>query len=354
MFKYLGLALAALVAGLILAGDYSAKRKAQGPDFGPSDYVAAYAGKLSKESDWVSNRIVSSLIRPRKVTETRIFLPDAPPGWRRMEWTPALEARMQPRQELTEEERELRETLASNPMIPGLMDSRDTANFRQKLWTTWAYRKGGSLVFVTATHEPPGRARDNGRAFAAANLEALAEASPFGVIGGVVFIEPGGDALAGAAPNADRPRHLRAVMGDAVTLNVQARATEEEIRTVLAGIDYDGLNALLARPETNVGSNALPMTPVQEQFVAATTLSSLKRAAEPALEAAEMQLVETEDVSASGGSRMASADDGREPGDETAGQSSGAGDAGEAPAVRVNRPNGMRGCGSGTFCKAVQ
>lgn len=354
MFKYLGLALAALVAGLVLAGDYSAKRKAQGPDFGPSDYVAAYAGKLSKESDWVSNRIVSSLIRPRKVSETRIFLPDAPPGWRRVEWTPALEARMQPRQELTDDERELRETLASNPMIPGLMDSRDTANFRQKLWTTWAYRNGGSLIFVTATHEPPGRARDAGRAFAAANLEALAEASPFGVVGGVVYFEPGGLAAADMTTAPDRPRHLRAVMGDAVTLNVQARATEDEIRTVLAGIDYDGLNALLARPETNVGSNALPITPAQEQFVAATTLSSMKRAAEPALQAAEMQLLETEAVSAATESRMASADDGREPGNETAAQSSESGGAGEAPAVRVNRPNGMGGCGSGTFCKAVQ
>ena len=96
-----------------------------------------------------------------------------------------------------------------------------------------------------------------------------------------------------SAPSDDRPyRIFKGFMGpaDEVALEIRAVASDDAVRAVLAQINYDGLNGLLATPGPHIGAHATPVPLAQQAQIAEAILHGQGDVSDELYEAAQNDL----------------------------------------------------------------
>ncbi len=141
----------------------------------------------------------------------------------------------------------------------------------------WVYEKGPHIVAINVRPVRPTQEAHETTLVALTgqpthDLDADIQQTDRGwaVIGGVPFSRRDFPTSAGR-----RVRGFIGRLGDShgVRIDVRALAPDTAVRELLERIDYDGLNAFLDAPASNVGSNAQPIEIVEEASVAQEDLS---------------------------------------------------------------------------------
>lgn len=108
------------------------------------------------------------------------------------------------------------------------------------------------------------------------NINAMTQTEGFAVVQGLPFERVLSD-ITSLNADEERPNNFfRAVLGDQVRINVNARATDSSVRSLIDGINYDGLNAMLNVPSPDVGSH-MPVLPIEAQIEVANLALNLAR-----------------------------------------------------------------------------
>ncbi|WP_324754631.1 hypothetical protein [Roseovarius sp. Pro17] len=194
----------------------------------------------------------------------RAYLPDAPEGWIRRAWLEGDNSAI-----LMPEEDDMRAD--AQDLLKNLAAKSARAAEERRESETWVYQQAERVIAVRAEYKP----RKEGRSLTGAVADTLNASGFFNtqgwaVIGGVAYGQTPPSLQDSQTPlisQAGTPfRAFEAPLGfhDAVQLSVLTNADDDELRAVLAAIDYDGLNALLAYPLPYVGATA-PDVPLEAQ-----------------------------------------------------------------------------------------
>ncbi|WP_375689252.1 hypothetical protein [Pseudooceanicola sp. LIPI14-2-Ac024] len=258
MSKYQFLALAGVVAcgtvAFLAVDRYTQSRNADGTagGFDLSD-AAALVGKVMPQEDAHG---------PEATVEAMLATyPAAPEGWNRRGWLDEDAVLIDPPREVTEQERQLQDAIA-NSATGKIIGQMASAADRRRADQTAVYQQGDQRIALhiaqTSARQPGGFA---GMAMSMA-MGNMASARPsFALVQGVPYrIERGGQ----ASDPVTAYRIYRASVGDGIEITVYAQADEAAIYEVIAGIDYDALNGMLATPLADVGSH-VPTLPLDEQ-----------------------------------------------------------------------------------------
>ncbi|WP_238371075.1 hypothetical protein [Heliomarina baculiformis] len=285
------------LAGLAFMGtDYLAEQKKHGGDYTPGAYLGKWMAAADLDTSEIAGKMAhfKERILPdakqgaRQRANPADHLGAAPEGWEMLAWSEELEARMKPPREMQKFEKEL----LDDPKIKALVGGNEEARAKERLESTRIYARGDELIFVSAHYAQPARMNQRSNAamkLLATNLQNMSSYSGFDVIGGVTFLrrtslwtqEEGGDPQRAV---------FEAKMGDSITLKVLAKAQDDSVRAVLETIDYDALNAMLDKPLVGVGSDAVPLSAAQAQFISAQYAEALKRAAPGQRKAAQLAM----------------------------------------------------------------
>ncbi|GGH20905.1 hypothetical protein SAMN05444007_101476 [Cribrihabitans marinus] len=187
------------------------------------------------------------------------YLPEAPAGWSRrslLDGENAAVLTVRSRFEAMNSP-----SAAASPVAMGLSRAKAEDMARKADKRGWVYENGEQIVWIDV-HLKPRAARNSlmglvSQTIAAENFGGRDQAG-FAVIGGVGFIEDLGHAL---ASDADK-RPYREIIGrigldEEVVIRIHAQADDAAIRDILAGVDFEGLNALLRWPVPVVGNDVV-------------------------------------------------------------------------------------------------
>ncbi|OWU78944.1 hypothetical protein [Phaeobacter sp. 22II1-1F12B] len=285
------------IAGLAFMGtDYLAEQKKHGGDYTPGAYLGKWMAAADLDTSEIAGKMAQFKERvlpdakqgARERGNPADHLGAAPEGWEMLAWSKELDARMTPQREMQDFEKEF----LDDPKIKTLLGANEEARAKKKRDSTRIYARGDELIFVSAYYTQPSQANHRTNAainLMASNLQNMSSFSGFDVIRGVTFVrrtsmftEDKGDGRERAV--------FEAKMGDSITLKVSARAQDDSVRAVLDTIDYDALNAMLDTPLVGVGSDAVPLSAAQAQYISAQHADALKRAAPGQRKAAQLAM----------------------------------------------------------------
>ncbi len=262
---------AAIATGAV---DYTMQSKRLGQPLGQIG-LAAYV-------DTITNRYESanaeSALKSRQKQAAKTHLPEAPDGWTRRNWEDGDNARLEPpARDLRALERKAARARELSLMMAGMLAEEVKGGPRLRRTEIWVYERGDEIIALRAKYTKPDAKPSFSsmvKRVADANIRGVAEARGYAVIAGVVYgeIRPvqGDEARA-------KYRGFSASMGENVMISVRAVASDDAIRSMMAAIDYDGLNGMLDSPLENVGSQATVVEPSQQSALAAQALEQ-KRA----------------------------------------------------------------------------
>ncbi|WP_111734679.1 hypothetical protein [Roseovarius amoyensis] len=211
---------------------------------GPTDFgLSAYADSVTSR---VSGTLGAIDKTRRQSQDAREHLPETVAGWERGKWV----------RDASGDEEAMRGL--------GLLEQRalkDRIKASQKAARNevYEYVRGSDRVRLSARFEPQpdGRARASRvTAFVDPRIDPEgAWLEGFDIIQGVFFfrlIDP----KTGLGSDPAGPVMLQAYIGDGVAIGVYADHPVDDLASLLNGIDYDSLNAMLDQPVPHVGSNA--------------------------------------------------------------------------------------------------
>ncbi len=289
------------IAGIAVAGvDYVNQSRVTGLALGTMG-VGTYVSSIGERYLWQRQTMVAAAERAAlRQAPMRQHLPETLAGWEMREWNPEDRAQLFPTEDPAaslpkelREERTMSALLAADARI-GEERERNEIRF---------YQKGDSLIALRLTLVTSGGIGLNPVSGMAmnmvnGNIEAMSGKEGFAVVQGVAFRRElglfGGMTETGEEPSV---RIFTAQMGADLRLSLRARAADQDIKELLAAIDFDRLNAILTEPLPNVGKNAPALAPEDEQakadqLVAAESAAVIGkgRASEAALIAAGQAL----------------------------------------------------------------
>ncbi len=260
----------AIVGAMALGGvDYTMQSKRLGQPLGQIG-LTAYVDTISNRYE-VSN--AASALKSRQKQAARVHLPEAPEGWTRRDWEEGDNTLLTPpARDLKSLERKVAKARELSLMMAGVLAEEIKGGPRLRRTEIWVYERGDEIIALRAKYTKPDAKPSFSsmvQRVADADIRGVAEARGYAVIGGVVYgeIRPvqGDDALA-------KYRGFSASMGDNVMISVRAVASDDAIRSMMAAIDYDGLNGMLDAPLENVGSQASVVEQAQQAALAAQML----------------------------------------------------------------------------------
>jgi len=256
MFNWHILVLVFVGALAVIGVDYHMQAKAAGVPMsalGISGYIESFSTRMEASAEKRQTAEAEEARETRQEASARVYLPQDVEGWSRRAWSEGSNSRIsKPKRELSEAEQEGLEQIANSAFAGMLVRTDDLADEAREA-ETWVYECGDEIVAVRASFRPAPKGDGLG-VNASTMLGSGAELSGldgWAVIQGVAFGEH--------VPFEPRPyRVFKAHIGpsDQVRLSVHADASDDAVRAVLSGIDFDGLNGLLETPLAHIGSEA--------------------------------------------------------------------------------------------------
>jgi len=262
---------AAIATGAV---DYTMQSKRLGQPLGQIG-LAAYVDTITNRYETAN---AASALKSRQKQAAKIHLPEAPDGWTRRDWEAGDNALLTPpARDLRALERKAARARELSLMMAGMLAEEVKSGPRLRRTEIWVYERGDEIIALRAKYTKPDAKPSFSsmvQRVADADIRGVAEARGYAVIGGVVYgeIRPvqGDEAL-------PKYRGFSASMGDNVMISVRAVASDASIRSMMAAIDYDGLNGMLDPPLENVGRQATVVEQAQQAALAAQALEQ-KRA----------------------------------------------------------------------------
>ncbi|WP_238367585.1 hypothetical protein [Mesobacterium pallidum] len=269
MQKFIIAGFVALMGLMAVASDFFMEWKDAEGAFGPREYLASFGARAEEERQAKDRK--EFLARP--ITS---FMPDAPEGWVRSEWTPELQSALMGEDRVTDFDPEVMSAMKDSTKMIGGFSAAGYGNL--KAARTMVYRKGNELVFLEAKTERDEPIRVT-TSFAADTLRSTLDDrnsfKGFAHSQGVSWAQKHGkwDVFAelesgGTREDEEKRRTFQTRMGDRVALQITARAEDASIREIMHAIDYVALNRLNELPMVGVSAD-VPVMPVDQQvFVA--------------------------------------------------------------------------------------
>lgn len=270
--NYYAIGFGAVALTALGAIDYANQASAAGETpgrFSASAYFSTFGARVDGVRQARADAAADKERDQQRSAGARAYLPDAPEGWTRRAWPDGdNSAVLRPERELSANEKA---ALEASSLLKNMADKSARASDERRNSETWVYQQGERVIVVQAKYKP----RKEGRSLTGAVADTLNSNAIFNKQGWAVI---GGVAYGQTPPSLQDPqtsfisqvgtpfRAFEAPLGfhDAVQLSVLTNAGDDELRAVLAAIDYDGLNALLAYPLPYVGANA-PDVPLESQ-----------------------------------------------------------------------------------------
>ena len=284
ILRVAGFATILVVVGLGV--DYDQQSKQRNLGFGKlplQDYAQTIPQRIN---DVKQEKLEAAALAMRQAADPRVHLPEAPEGWIRRDWEPRdatllaghAEEEIAAEEALEASERAMEPANGSKPLLGGMMSPKERKSDPQS--ERYVYQRGSQIVMLEATWD---KLKGEPRSFTGmamtvviGNINAMTQSEGFAVVQGLPFERVLSDIM---SLNADEERpnsFFRAFLGEQVRINVNARATDASVRTLLDGINYDGLNAMLNVPSPDVGSH-MPVLPVEAQVEVANLALNLAR-----------------------------------------------------------------------------
>ncbi len=256
------------------AVDYTMQSKRLGQPLGQIG-LAAYVDTITNRYETAN---AASALKSRQKQAARTHLPEAPEGWTRRDWEEGDNALLTPpARDLKSLERKAAKARELSLMMAGMLAEEVKGGPRLRRTEIWVYERGDEIIALRAKYTKPDAKPSFSsmvRRVADADIRGVAEARGYAVIAGVAYgeIRPvqGDEARA-------KYRGFSASMGEDVMISVRAVASDDAIRSMMAAIDYDGLNGMLDPPLENVGSQASVVERAQQAVLAEQALEQ-KRA----------------------------------------------------------------------------
>lgn len=250
-----------LIAAIAAVGvDYVNQSRLAGDrpgGFGPGAYAASIGTRFL---GFRQAQEAEAIRRTLRAGEPRKLLPEAPEGWQRRDWTEADAARL-----ASPPDRR------ADPALAGAIRAEPAAQILSRIDAAATARDNDREVHVYERGEEIVALRLTRRATAPEEAAARPPARGFAMIGGLAFA----DSAAAPDPAAADPvpRRISARLGEEAEISALALATDASIRTLLAAIDYDRLNASLDHPLAGVGNDATVPDPEQSRALAEAAIA---------------------------------------------------------------------------------
>ncbi len=257
--NYFAIGFGAVALTAVGAIDYANQASAagEGPGgFSAGAYFATYGARVNGVREARVDAAAAKAQAALRKAGARPYLPDAPAGWTRRAWLDGdNSAIIKP------------EETAGSETMPDLLKNMAAKSAKSAEKTrdaeTWVYQQGDHIIALRAKYKP----RDDARSLVGAVADSMAAAvfvpnTGWAVINGVAYGKTSakfGDGDAAYISQAGTPFHTyEAPIGfhDAVQLSILTNAGDDDLRAILADIDYDGLNALLNYPLAHIGANS--------------------------------------------------------------------------------------------------
>lgn len=241
MQRSFGAAFAIIAMALTFGFDFfqrQAVAKSAGEPYGVSQY---FGGIKDRYAAFKSDQ---------KTHDIADYAPAAPEGWVKRDWTDAdVELFSGPIEPLTEEELEqqkIANEMNENPAVK-LMQAGMTKGFKTD---TWIYEKGESsiavsLKFIPARVQSMTGGKQLGMMQDIMRMDEVE--TDFARVGGVLFEENTDD-------DDTHSRRFSAHIGRQIDIGVRLIGESAEAVEIMAGINFDGLNAMMKDPVEGVGN----------------------------------------------------------------------------------------------------
>ena len=277
-----------LVAAIAVgAVDYvnQARRAGSKPGaFSVSAYAATITGRfVDQQAALAAERTRNELL----ALPTKSFLPEAPEGWTRGDWSAAADAAFGSGYDMAEDP-SVPEAMKEDPTLKALNAVGQAAKARRDEAQVYVYEKPGAIVALRAAKIAQGGGlgpQNFAMQMVANNIEAMSGKDGFAVVKGVTYrLEKG---LFGMQDQERDYRVISGMIGGEVRISLRAKAEDADIIALLEAIDYDRLNQMLKAPVAGIGSAAPEMT--AEQSLALATANVAEAAAAQRAETIEQQ-----------------------------------------------------------------
>lgn len=262
----------AIVCGVVFLGvDYDQQSRRSGVAVGDLS-VSQYFDTISRRIDGGKReRKLAQAERDRKsrwLAGGKQFLPEAPEGWTRQPVTDHVEVFFSNSESAGNGYGEASIAATLN------LESQDAAAKAQRMARrSWVYSAPDGVILVEVDLRKS--VNENSMVGLVARMVGAhstnASTRGVGVFGGVGFTEP-----SGWETKTDRP--YRTIIGrigfeQSVEITVKTTAPDQSVGTLLATIDFDGLNGLLSSPIPSVGNDTI--VPQEAQVKLAEDMSEL-------------------------------------------------------------------------------
>lgn len=245
-------AVAGVAAGAV---DYVNQTRRAGLPLGqmsPGSYVATISGRFLDSRAQVAAAAEHAALLAQPMTS---HLPPAPEGWVRRDWHDGDQARLYA-QPADAEPVQIAYTDADGRPVTATIDAAARARIPGTEFAV--YERPGALVAIRLHREAPlgglmGFSQDAMKMIDA-NIKGMSDSTGFAVIQGVTFIQTRG--VFGDDITGNPFRIFDARVGPEVAMEVRAAGPDDEIKELLAAIDFDRLNQLNATPAGGIGSAA--------------------------------------------------------------------------------------------------
>lgn len=291
-------ATAASIVGLM---DYTMQTRRADLGIGELGLGAYVASMGTRFSGMKAGQYAAAETAALRRQDRRLLLPEAPEGWVMHEWNEGDRARLLPSREVFSDSADLddeflraqeairaQEAMENDPMFQQMAAANERLLVAREKAEIRFYQRGENLVALQLSFNQiaggvslngsfaPGEIQDAGMAIIAGNMTAMSGRDGFAVVGGVPFGRELG--MFGVdAPKADPATAVqvfRAQMGPELQITVRALAPDDDVKDLLAQIDFDTLNLLLTTPLQGVGSAAPVIAADDEQAIATAAVDA--------------------------------------------------------------------------------
>lgn len=237
--NYFAIGFGVIALTAVGAVDYTNQASAAGQapgQFSLGAYIASYGARFGAVRD-------ARALAERQSVSAKTHLPDAPEGWERRAFEP--DVRIDFQFEGVRPDPSATDFLSTQQMQALQGQAAKTA--REE---TWEYVRGDEVVRLSARYDAP---KDGVTGPGAGDMARFTKGTVgFDTMQGVPWF------AASDAGSDGKIAHysLRTRMGGAITLRVEAMATDASVRALLDMIDYDALDAMLDPPLAGVGRSA--------------------------------------------------------------------------------------------------
>jgi hypothetical protein len=288
---YLG-AFVAIASVAVGAVDYINQAKAAGSapgSFAVGAYVGTITGRFAdQQTSLQAERVRDELL----ALPSKTFLPDAPDGWTRGDWTDAVAEQFRKEDKSSGDGKADAAAIAAatngDPAMAALTAVGKAAAAERDAAQVYVYQKPGAIVAMrvaTVAQSAGFGPQSVAMKMAANNIEAMSGKDGFAVVKGVTYrIEKG---LFGLQDQERDYRVISGSIGETVQISLRANAEDADIIALLDGIDYDRLNRMLKVPVAGIGSAAPDLAPEESLSLASANVA--KAAAAQRAETADQQ-----------------------------------------------------------------